>query len=101
MKSKRLFNKDIILIDKNNKDYSELEKELDNYNESGRAKPKTMFVIYKQDIGKELKKIDHIRIDLFETYIEHNYYVLLSAKKIKNKTFHYKFEVVDFVKKHF
>lgn len=48
MKSKRLFNKDIILIDKNNKDYSELEKALDNYNKSGRAKPKTMFVIYKQ-----------------------------------------------------
>lgn len=101
MKSKHLFNKDIILIDKNNKDYSELEKVLDNYNKSGRAKPKTIFVIYKQDIGKDLKKIDHIRIDLFETYIEHNYYVLLSAKKIKNKTFHYKFEVVDFVKKHF
>ena len=46
MKSKRLFNKDIILIDKNNKDYSELEKALDNYNKSGREKPKTMFVIY-------------------------------------------------------
>lgn len=101
MKSKRLFNKDIILIDKNNKDYSELEKALDNYNKSGRAKPKTMFVIYKQDQGKELKKIDFIQIDLIENYNENNYYVLLSAKKIKNKTFHYKFEVVDFVKKHF
>lgn len=42
MKSKRLFNKDIILIDKNNKDYSELEKALDNYNKSGRAKPKNI-----------------------------------------------------------
>lgn len=87
MKSKRLFNKDIILIDKNNKDYSELEKALDNYNKSGRAKPKTMFVIYKQDQGKELKKIDFIQIDLIENYNENNYYVLLSAKKIKNKTF--------------
>lgn len=101
MKSNRLFNKHIILIDKNNKDYSELEKVLDNYNKSGRAKPKTMFVIYKQDKGKELKQIDFIQIDLIENYNEHNYYVLLSAKKIKNKTFHYKFEVVDFVKKHF
>lgn len=101
MKSKHLLNNHIIRIDKYNKDYSELEKALDNYNKSGRAKPKTMFVIYKQDMGKELNKIDFIQIDLIENYNENNYYVLLSAKKIKNKTFHYKFEVFDFVKKNF
>ena len=101
MKSQRLLHNQLILIDKYNKDYSELEKALDNYNKSGRAKPKTMIVIYKQDMGKELKKIDHIQINLFETYNENNYYVLLSTNEVKNKTFHYKFEVFDFVKKHF
>ena len=60
-----------------------------------------MFVIYKQDQGKELKKIDFIQIDLIENYNENNYYVLLSAKDVKRKTFHYKFEIIDFVKKYF
>lgn len=101
MKNNILYPKHLILIDKYNKDYSELETELKNYNKSGLAKPKTIFVIYKQDMGKELKNIDVIRIDLVENYIEHNYYVLLSTKEVKSKTFHYKFEIIDFVKKHF
>lgn len=101
MKNKIPSPKYLILIDKYNKDYSELEKELKNYNKSGLAKPKTMFVIYKQDMGKELKNIDSIRIDLVENYIENNYYVLLSKKEVKRKTFHYKFEIIDFVKKYF
>ena len=101
MKNNILSPKHLILIDKNNKDYSELETKLNNYNKSGLAKPTTMVVIYKQDMGKELKNIDFIQIDLVENYIEHNYYVLLSTKEVKRKTFHYKFEIIDFVKKHF
>lgn len=94
MTNKILSHKHLILIDKYNKDYSELETELTNYNKSGLAKPKTMVVIYKQDMGKELNK-------LVEKYIENNYYVLLSTKEVKRKTFHYKFEIIDFVKKYF
>lgn len=101
MTNKILSHKHLILIDKYNKDYSELETELTNYNKSGLAKPKTMVVIYKQDMGKELNKIDIIQIDLVEKYIENNYYVLLSTKEVKRKTFHYKFEIIDFVKKYF
>lgn len=42
MTNKILSHKHLILIDKYNKDYSELETELTNYNKSGLAKPKTM-----------------------------------------------------------
>ena len=82
MKAEKLLAFELIQIDKNDKDFSELEKLFKNYNKSGLAKPKTVFITYKQDIENNLEKCEYIRLDLDERHPHvHNYYVLVSTKK--------------------
>ena len=103
MKAEKLLGFELIQIDKNNKDFSELEKLFKNYNKSGLAKPKTVFITYKQDIENNLEKCEYIRLDLDETHPHvHNYYVLVSTKKeVLNKTFNYPSLASNFIEKHF
>ena len=97
LKNKR----NLIQIDKTNKDYSELEQVIDRYNKSGLAKPKTIFVAYKQDIEKNIEEPDYVRIDLDETSFQNIYNVVISSKEVKHKVFKYKFEITEFIKKFF
>ena len=103
MKAKTLLEFELIQIDKNNKDFSELEKLFKNYNKSGLAKPKTVFIAYKQDIENNLEDCEYIQLDLDETHPNvHNYYVLVSTKKeILNKKFNYPFQAIKLIEKHF
>ena len=109
MKAETLLKFELIQIkkavseNKNNKDFSELERLFKNYNKSGLAKPKTVFLAYKQDIENNLEKCENIRLDLDETHPHvHNYYVLVDTKKeILNKKFNYPSFAIDFIEKHF
>lgn len=95
--------RNLIQIDKNEKDYSELERVIDRYNKSGLEKPKTLWVAYKQDIENNIqdRELDHVRIDLEETFVKGTYHVLICGKEVKHKVFDYKFQITDFVEKHF
>ena len=97
LKNKR----NLIQIDKTNKDYSELEQLIDRYNKSGLAKPKTIFVAYKQDIEKNIEEPDYVRIDLDETSFQNIYDVVISSKEVKHKVFKYKFKITEFIKNFF
>lgn len=107
MKAETLLGRDpelkLIQIDKNNKDFSELELLFKNYNKSGLAKPKTVFLAYKQDIENNLEKCEHIVLDLDETHPHvHNYYVLICTKKeVLNRKFNYPSLAIEFIEKHF
>ena len=107
MKAETLLGRDpelkLIQIDKNNKDFSELELLFKNYNKSVLAKPKTVFLAYKQDIENNLEKCEHIVLDLDETHPHiHNYYVLVCTKKeVLNRKFNYPSLAIEFIEKHF
>ncbi len=107
MKAETLLGRDpelkLIQIDKNNKNFSELELLFKNYNKSGLAKPKTVFLAYKQDIENNLEKCEHIVLDLDETHPHiHNYYVLVCTKKeVLNRKFNYPSLAIEFIEKHF
>lgn len=107
MKAETLLGRDpelkLIQIDKNNKNFSELELLFKNYNKSGLAKPKTVFLTYKQDIENNLEKCEHIVLDLDETHPHiHNYYVLVCTKKeVLNRKFNYPSLAIEFIEKHF
>ena len=107
MKAETLLGRDpelkLIQIDKNNKNFSELELLFKNYNKSGLAKPKTVFLAYKQDIENNLEKCEHIVLDLDETHSHiHNYYVPVCTKKeVLNRKFNYSSLAIEFIEKHF
>ena len=103
MKAEKLLKFELIQIDKNDKDFSELEQLFKKYNKSGLAKPKTVYIAYKQDIENNLEKCEHIVLDLDETHPSiHNYYVLVcTEKEVLNKKFKYPFQAIKFIKEHF
>ena len=95
--------RNLIQIDKDKKDYSELERVIDQYNISGLDKPKTLWVAYKQDIENNIqdRELDHVIIHLEETFIKGTYDVLVCGKEVKHNVFDYKFQITKFVEKHF
>ena len=95
--AQELLRKNLIQIDKNNPDFSELEHILNFLNSEQHL---TIFVAYKQDLEDGFSDINFIRIDLNQPYTKKNRHMVSSSRKNKVKNFYFKSDVLDFVKKY-
>ena len=104
--AKKLLEKNLILIDKYNPDFSELENILNFLNQEQHL---TIFVAYKQDIDEQFSNtnfirssnMNFIRIDLNQHFVKKYFHIASSSKKRKRKVekFYYKLDILDFVRK--
>ena len=95
--AQELLRKNLIQIDKNNQDFSELKNILNILNSDQHV---TLFVAYKQDLKEGFSDINFIRIDLNQPYTKKHRHMVSSSTKNKVKNFYFKSDVIDFVKKY-
>lgn len=96
--AQELIRKNLIQIDKNNPNFSELKNILNILNSDQHV---TLFVAYKQDLEEGFSDINFIRIDLNPPFNKTKYkHVASSAKPRKIEKFYFKLDVINFVKKY-
>lgn len=95
--SQELLKKNLIQIDADNPDFSELENILNIFNSDQHV---TLFVVYKQDIDYKFSDIDFIRIDLNFPYTKRHLHTVSSTKTHETKKFYFKKHILEFVKQY-